>query len=232
MQAEQTAKAPGKLIGGKGQRQVQLPLGKAFAIAMQNIRVRFWRSMITAAGVLLGIAFLGSTFGQSIIEAHTPVRNVAGLSEAARAVQQQEAQMRQVWLVSMSLIVCTVGICNSMLMSVTERFKEIGTMKCLGALDTFIVKLFLLEACFLGVIASFIGFLIGFIGAVIAGFIANGPDVWERLPLWTGSFKSMGVIDSFIFSMLAGTVLTVLATIFPSVKAAQLPPAAALRSEI
>jgi putative ABC transport system permease protein len=225
MQAEQITQAPEPLIGGRGQRQVHLPLGKAFAIAMQNIRVRFWRSMITAAGVLLGIAFLGATFGQSIIEAHTPMRNLEGLSAAAQALQRQEAQVRQVWLVSMSLIVCTVGIANSMLMSVTERFKEIGTMKCLGALDSFIVKLFLLEACFLGVIASLAGFLVGFSGAALAGLIQHGPEVWERLP-------PLEVLRSFLFSMGAGTVLTVLATIFPAIKAAQLPPAAALRAEI
>ena len=58
MQSPQKAPTSGRLVGGSGQRQVQLPLAKAFAIAMQNIRVRFWRSMITAAGVLLGIAFL------------------------------------------------------------------------------------------------------------------------------------------------------------------------------
>jgi ABC-type lipoprotein release transport system permease subunit len=201
-----------------------LPLKKAFAIAMQSIRVRFWRSMITAAGVLLGIAFLGSTLGQWIISQHTPVI-LEGLSEEARNAQIQEAQMRQIWLVTMSLIVCTVGIANSMLMSVTERFKEIGTMKCLGALDAFIVKLFLLEACFLGIIASFIGFTIGFTGAVLVELIRVGPVVFERLPL-------RDVLLSFAGSMLAGTVLTVLATIFPSIKAAQLPPAAALRSEI
>jgi putative ABC transport system permease protein len=232
MQAQQAAPTAGRLIGGEGQRQVQLPLRKAFAIAMQNIRVRFWRSMITAAGVLLGIAFLGATFGQSIIDANSPVRNEAGLSAAALAIQRQEAQMRQIWLVSMSLLVCTVGIANSMLMSVTERFKEIGTMKCLGALDNFIVKLFLLEACFLGVIASFIGFSVGFLGATLVGLMQHGPDVWTRLPLATLSFRKMGVLESFVFSMAAGTILTVLATIFPAIKAAQLPPAAALRSEI
>ena len=230
MPAEQTpqpGQAPGPgdpVIGGKGQRLVQLPLRKAFAIAMQSIRVRFWRSMITAAGVLLGIAFLGATFAQSIIASHTPI-TAEGLSEAARLIQEQEAKMRQNWLVAMSLIVCTVGICNSMLMSVTERFKEIGTMKCLGALDGFIVKLFLLEAGFLGVIASFIGFVIGFGGAVLVSLVQVGPELWERLP-------AVEVLRSFIFAMLAGSVLTVLATIFPAYQASKLPPAAALRHEI
>ena len=110
MESARVPAASEPLIGGKGQRMVQLPLRKAFTIALQNIRVRFWRSMITAAGVLLGIAFLGATFGQMIIQSHTPVTNTAGLSEAARQIQEQEQQMRQWWLVSMSLIVCAVGI--------------------------------------------------------------------------------------------------------------------------
>jgi putative ABC transport system permease protein len=215
----------GRLVGG-GQRLVQLPLRKAFAIALQSIRVRFWRSMITAAGVMLGIAFLGATFGQMIVQKNTPREaQRQGLSEQARRVQEQEERMRQYWLVGMSLIVCTVGIANSMLMSVTERFKEIGTMKCLGALDNFIVKLFLLEAGFLGIIASFLGFVIGFSGALLVQLVQIGGKVWERLP--PGE-----VLQAFVFSVLAGTILTVLATIFPAIKAAQLPPAAALRSEI
>lgn len=224
MPATDTAPRPGPLVGS-GQRQVQLPLSKAFSIAMQNIRVRFWRSMITAAGVLLGIAFLGATFAQSIVSKHTPVRNQEGVSAQAREIQRQEERMRQNWLVGMSLIVCTVGIANSMLMSVTERFKEIGTMKCLGALDSFIVKLFLLEAGFLGVIASFFGFLVGFAGATLVQWIQLGPDLWERLPAGE-------VLAAFGQAMVMGTVLTVLATIFPAIRAAQLPPAAALRSEI
>jgi putative ABC transport system permease protein len=224
MESTKVQRAPDRLVGGKGQRIVQLPLRKAFAIALQSIRVRFWRSMITAAGVMLGIAFLGATFGQMIIASHTPVVNT-GISEQAAAIQAQEQSMRQWWLVSMSLIVCTVGIANSMLMSVTERFKEIGTMKCLGALDMFIVKLFLLEAGFLGIIASFIGYIVGFTGGVLVQLFQVGPKVWERLPLGE-------VVFYFFAAMLAGTVLTVLATIFPAMKAAQLPPAAALRSEI
>jgi ABC-type lipoprotein release transport system permease subunit len=219
-----TAATSGRLVGGSGQRQVQLPLRKAFAIALQSIRVRFWRSMITAAGVMLGIAFLGATSAQWIVAEHTPLV-VEGLSQRQAEIQRQETQMRQIWLVSMSLIVCAVGIANSMLMSVTERFKEIGTMKCLGALDTFIVKLFLLEAGFLGVLASFIGFTVGFVCAVLLQLIQVGPKLWERLP-------PGDALIAFLLSMAAGAVLTVLATIFPAIRAAQLPPAAALRSEI
>ena len=44
-------------------------------------------------------------------------------------------QERMLWLILVSMVVCAVGIANAMLMSVTERFREIATLKCLGALD-------------------------------------------------------------------------------------------------
>ena len=166
-------KTAGRIIGGAGQRQVQLPLNKAVKIAMQSIRVRFWRSMITAAGVFLGIAFLASTLANSTIGAHTKQDNT-GLDQAQQSQIVQGQHDRQIWLVTLSLVVCTVGIANSMLMSVTERFKEIGTMKCLGALDGFIVKLFLIEAGLLGLTASVIGWVIGYVAVVLVGFIREG----------------------------------------------------------
>src|SRR5713101_922410 len=214
----------GRIIGGAGQRQVQLPLNKAVKIAMQSIRVRFWRSMITAAGVFLGIAFLASTLAQSTIAAHTPLIEGA-LDQAQRDAIVRGQHDRQVWLVALSLIVCTVGIANSMLMSVTERFKEIGTMKCLGAMDGFIVKLFLLEAGFLGILASVLGWVVGYGAAVLVGLAHDGAKLWPKLPLSES-------LASFGWSLLAGAVLTVLATIFPAIRASKLPPAAALRVEI
>merc|ERR1712098_155893 len=79
--------------------------------------------------------------------------------------EEQEAGIstKDKWLIIMSLIVCVVGITNSMLMSVTERFREIGTMKCLGALDHFVVILFLLESGFQGFAGALVGALIGFV---------------------------------------------------------------------
>ena len=217
-------RTPGRIIGGAGQRQVQLPLNKAVKIAMQSIRVRFWRSMITAAGVFLGIAFLASTLANSTIGAHTKQDNT-GLDQAQQSQIVQGQHDRQIWLVTLSLVVCTVGIANSMLMSVTERFKEIGTMKCLGAMDGFIVKLFLLEAGFLGILASVLGWVVGYGAAVLVGLMHDGSKIWPKLPL-------SETLASFGWSLLAGAVLTVLATIFPAIRASKLPPAAALRVEI
>lgn len=132
---------------------------------------------------------------------------------------------RMIWLVVMSLLVCTVGITNSMLMSVTERFKEIGTMKCLGALDKFVVTLFMLESGMMGVVASVMGWVVGFvIMLVLAGF-SKGWDIVANIGLGD-------VVAMFFFSILVGMVLTVIATIAPAQRAAKMPAAMALRSEI
>jgi putative ABC transport system permease protein len=203
---------------------VQLPMRIAIRIAMQSIRVRFWRSMITAAGVFLGIAFLSSTLAQSTIASHTR-EVVEGMEQAQQIALQQAQKDRQLWLVILSLVVCTVGIANSMLMSVTERFKEIGTMKCLGAMDGFIVKLFLLEAGFLGMVASLLGWIVGYGAIVLVGVLREGAKIWPKLPMGE-------VVSSLVWSLAAGAILTVLATIFPAIRASKLPPAAALRVEI
>jgi putative ABC transport system permease protein len=198
-------------------RQIQLPLRKAMEISINSIRIRFWRSMITAGGIFLGIAFLVSVLTTSLIQANLP----GTMDAAAKAA----AQNRQLWLVIMSLLVCTVGITNSMLMSVTERFKEIGTMKCLGALDRFVVELFLLESGLLGLIASFVGSIVGFGSISLLALASHG---WAVV----GAIRFLDIIRVMGTAMLIGMVLTIVATIPPAIKAAKMPPAMALRTEI
>ncbi|MCS7311180.1 MAG: ABC transporter permease, partial [Armatimonadetes bacterium] len=130
--------------GTKANREVerlQLPFRVAFHISMQSVRIRFWRSVITAAGIIFGIAFLVSVLTAMMIQ-----RNSGAITDPGE-------RYRMTWLVIMSLLVCLVGITNAMLMSVTERYKEIGTMKCLGAYDIFIVELFFIESSIVGFIA-------------------------------------------------------------------------------
>lgn len=233
----------GKIPKGVG-RQIQLPFSKALEISIKSIKIRFWRSMITAAGIFLGIAFftsvrMSATFSQihkeyiaeqkRLIETGRLVPDVKLTQQiaAAEASKEEEeaAANRLQWLSIMALIVCTVGITNAMLMSVTERYKEIGTMKCLGALDSLIVKLFFIESCLLGMIASAIGFVMGWLVISLLHLITDGPMAFNAV-YWASSLRL------FVLSVVLGTVLTFIATIFPAIRAAQMPPAAALRVEI
>lgn len=208
-----TAKSKRITVG----KQVHLPLSKAFAISMNSIRIRFGRSMITAGGTFLGIAFLVSVLTSSFIEQHLP-----GTMDP---VALQAAKNRQLWLVIMSLLVCTVGITNSMLMSVTERFREIGTMKCLGALDFFIVEMFLFESGILGVIASLAGCIVGFGSIWLLALAQHG---WAI----AGQITAAQIGLCVGIGTAVGSVLTVIATIPPAIRAAKMPPAMALRTSI
>ncbi len=195
------------------QAQIHLPFSKAWQISLQSIKIRLGRAMITASGILLGIAFFSSvrTIGLFPITEHG--------SEAIAAANRQQ------WLAIMALLVCFVGIMNSMLMSVTERFKEIGTMKCLGALDRFIVTLFFIEAALMGVFASFFGWFIGWFMISIIHLFGDGTHVFTSA-FWIGSLIQM------LESVTIGMSITLVAAIPPAVSAAKMPPAMALRSEI
>lgn len=192
----------------KIERQISLPLDQAFKIALRNITIRLGRAMITGAGTMLGIAFLMSVFTTSLLQ------EASGIKPEPSEVQ------KNTWLVVMSLLVSVVGITNSMLMSVTERYKEIGTMKCLGALDNFIVKLFLLESGMLGFFGALIGALIGGIFMLLTRISLIGKINWMQFLLYIG------------ICILIGTFMSVLAALAPAMRAAKMAPIDAMRTEV
>jgi ABC-type lipoprotein release transport system permease subunit len=154
----------------------------------------------------------------------------------ARGAGEHRAKrdMRGVWLVTLSLMVCVVGITNAMLMSVTERFREIGTMKCLGALDKFVVKLFLIESSLQGVAGSLAGALIGFLLAFVrALFTFHVQDLETGQGYWL-SLRFFPVLSALLWFMIAlgvGVVLSVVAAIYPAIRAARMEPVQAMRVE-
>ncbi len=121
-----------------------------------------------------------------------------------------------------SLIVGGIGIMNTMYTSVLERTKEIGTMKAVGAKNSDILLLFLIEAGLLGLVGGIIGALIGAGFAFGVSLIANtflGNDILVvkfSLPLILGAISF-----SFFVGMASG--------FFPSLQASKLKPAEALR---
>ena len=141
---------------------------------------------------------------------------------------------KNTWLIVLSLLVCVVGIVNSMLMSVSERVREIGTMKCLGALDRFIVKLFLLESSFQGVIGTLVGLVVGFVLAFIRSvfsylYIDPTTENWHFFA-WD-YFPVMDVIQAAFWAFLIGSILSVAAAIYPAYGAAKMQPVDAMRVE-
>jgi ABC-type antimicrobial peptide transport system permease subunit len=212
-------------------RQIVLPWSRALQMTRENIFVRLGRSAITASGIFLGIAFLAAVFfGSAAQQVKAEIdRETIGVEHS-----MTEMQARIIWLAVLSLLVATVGIVNSMLMSVTERYKEIGTMKCLGALDTFIVRLFILEAGLLGILGSVVGAAVGTAIRMLGTARSIG---WEGVArCWTTNALTIGSLGiplwaSLLLAVLMGGALSILAALYPAWRAAKMPPAAALRSE-
>ncbi len=122
-------------------------------------------------------------------------------------------------IVGISLLVGGIGIMNIMLVSVTERTREIGICKAIGAKRHHILLQFLLEALVLCLLGGAIGLLIGYgIGALAASFIPGFPPA--HTPLWA-------IVLALGFSAVVGVVFGIL----PAAKAANLDPISSLRYE-
>ena len=142
------------------------------------------------------------------------------------ARQARADRFRNWWIVTISLLVTVFGVANALLMSVTERFREIGTMKCLGALSSFIRRLFLIESSLIGLAGSIVGVILGALLPLVAyGFVYEFGLVFSTLP-----YGRLGL--SALATVLVGTLLAVLAAIYPARFASRMVPASALRSTV
>jgi putative ABC transport system permease protein len=117
---------------------------------------------------------------------------------------------------TIALVVGAIVIMNIMLVSVTERTREIGIRKAIGAKQADILKQFLFEAATL----SAIGGVIGLIIAELLGFIITAFVFQTRIPLW-----------SALFAIVVSGGVGIIAGLFPAWQAARLDPIEALRAD-
>ncbi len=120
-------------------------------------------------------------------------------------------------IASIALVVGGIGIMNIMLVSVTERTREIGLRKAIGATSHDILIQFLIEAATIGVLGGMIGICLG----VIISFVIS------EFAGWVTSISIPGVLGAFWFSSLVGMAFG----IWPARRAARLHPIEALRGD-
>ncbi|MBI2437630.1 MAG: FtsX-like permease family protein [Lentisphaerae bacterium] len=146
------------------------------------------------------------------------------LVKLGRADEQE--RFRTIWIVIISILVTVIGVSNALLMSVTERFREIGTMKCLGALSSFIRKLFLIESALIG----FCGSVLGMLAGALLPIVVFGISFDFRSVLLQMNFALL--LTAAAGAVAAGTLFAIGAAIYPANIAARMVPATALGTNI
>jgi putative ABC transport system permease protein len=121
-----------------------------------------------------------------------------------------------------SMIVAGVSILNIMMMSVTERIKEIGIMRSIGAQRNEVMSMFLYEALILGVVGS----LIGGVLSIIGGYAISSMMLQTTKYLFVPSS-----LVSIVYGVGFGIVVCLICGIYPAWRAANLNPIDALRHE-
>ncbi|MDE6839391.1 MAG: ABC transporter permease [Oscillospiraceae bacterium] len=174
----------------------------------------------SASATTLAMAKL-KAFLEGFITEENGYSRVYSNNDWSSQVQEQNLMQSLVLgaIAGISLLVGGIGIMNIMLVTVTERTREIGIRKAIGAERKSIIVQFLIEAAVICGIGGIIGIGLGTMGTLIAGkFLLQGTILWPSTVITVGAFA---------FSVALG----VLFGLYPAIKASSLQPVEALRAE-
>jgi putative ABC transport system permease protein len=213
--------------------RMRLPWSMVIKIAMASFQHRRMRTSITILSLSLAIAFLTYTTVCSDL-AHA-FRSTAqkhlifkldhmGYDMEPSPNGQINPRTKLIWIAVLSLLVCVIGIINTQLMSVMEQYRDIGTMKCLGALDSVILRILATEALIQGLVGSLGGIVAGLIFALIHFQIYFGLTLYEII-------DPLSVLLRIGISLVVGCTLSFIGVAYPAVIVARMQPTEALRVE-
>ncbi|MEQ2456837.1 ABC transporter permease [Flavonifractor hominis] len=170
-------------------------------------------SASTTKAVTLLQGFLDNLLGTGSANVYTPDR------WQDQAEEQDKMQQRFLGgIAAISLAVGGIGIMNIMLVTVTERTREIGIRKAIGAERKSIIAQFLIEACMICGIGGLFGIAAGYVGTLIVGKLSF------QIILWPSPGVAVG---AFFISVALGVIFG----LYPAIKASGLQPVEALRAD-
>lgn len=196
--------------------QLKLRFDIVWSFAMSSLKVRLARAFLTVLTITTATAFMMFIMTQ-------PTPEVEGLTGEAAILAQSETEAKILMLL-LALIVAAAGVLNTMLMSVTQRYREIGTIKCLGALDSLVLLSVLVEAAILGLIGAVGGLVAGLLITLVFGLIEFGGEFWSLI-----SFNA--VVGGGLIVLIVGMLLTTLGAMMPAWIASKMPPVEAMAGE-
>lgn len=185
--------------------RLELRLDVVWSIAVNSLRLRFTRSVLTVLTITTSTAFM------------------MYLLTMARTGDDTDTQSWYLMMI-LALVVSAAGVLNTMLMSVTQRYREIGTMKCLGALDSFILLSVLIEAAILGLLGAMMGVVAGLLISILLALADFGTQFLSQLQLG-------GIIFKILLVFAVGMALTTFGASIPAWIASKMPPMDAMRGE-
>jgi putative ABC transport system permease protein len=133
-----------------------------------------------------------------------------------------------------ALFAGSVGVVNTMIMSVTERTREIGTLKAIGARDSKVLKIFLTEALLIGLIGGVVGIIIGAVLSFIfplltRGVLGGSGGAGFGARLSTVTIAPAITLPNILLCFSLGALVGILAGLYPAWHAARMKPVEALR---
>jgi putative ABC transport system permease protein len=218
-------------LGGSGGPAVYAPTDPFYERTIPSPTARgdekvYSRLLVTATDVQVIEEVQGRVFAHLTEESDARILKPEGYQFEVTTYDQLVDQIREVsntftayisGIALVSLVVGAIGIANIMLVSVTERTREIGIMKAVGATRGDILQIFLAEAVILGALGSILGTLLGLAGGFVGTSLIFLPLRFE--------------IQWAVVAVLVGVLVGVAAGLYPAWNAARIDPIDALRHE-